>query len=280
MDYEPERPTSLQEWLYGYVELYWNLYLDFWELRDSLEEPELSADARGLNRIFNGIGKGMEDSIRALSPQRNLKEEIGKLVASLGLSPPTAEEIDETEMVQRLIDLPQVRDRLTISLAYTAVDELLPRAQKRAGNLVALMAARELSPRAAAFLDRATTSYLWGFDPECLVMCRSVLEAAFTTRLEESEVIDSDVPPPGLEVLIRLAGENQLLPGFQKGGRRGWSARRGTPLWRAERIRWSANRIVHDQPVFDMGGEALESADVSIQELVRILDLLFPSSGS
>ncbi len=80
-----------------------------------------------------------------------------------------------------------------------ATDGLLRGAESRASLLVSLLAYRQLSARAAAFLDRATRLYLWGFEPEAVVMCASVLEAAYETRFSAEEMFRLQVTKKGLE---------------------------------------------------------------------------------
>jgi hypothetical protein len=80
------------------------------------------------------------------------------------------------------------RDRCEIQLAWEATS-LLGAAKTRSMELLLFLSAFTLSPRAAAYLDRATQLYIWGFDPEVAVMCRAVLEAALEERIDESELL-------------------------------------------------------------------------------------------
>src|SRR5439155_20227163 len=110
----------------------------------------------------------------------------------------------------------------------------------------------------------------WGFDPECVIMCRSVLESALAAKLEEQ--IDLDEPPPSLDTLIGLAGLHNLLAGYQKASnRKGWRARRGTPLWQAERLKWAGNRVAHDLPILESHTDAITDSATAVRELTDLL---------
>lgn len=74
---------------------------------------------------------------------------------------------------------------------------LLAGAEERAATLIELVANRNLSERAAAFLDRATRLYLWGFEPESVVMCASVLEAAYEQRFSSQELFALQIRKTG-----------------------------------------------------------------------------------
>jgi hypothetical protein len=170
---------------------------------------------------------------------------------------------------------PIVRDCLAISLALEAVDTLLPTAEDRVAELVALIASRTMSSRASAYLERATTLHLWGFDPECVIMCRSVLDAALSSRL--ATLVAQDEPPPNLDRLIALAGAEGILPGYQPAAnRRGWSARKGSLIEDAEHIRLAGNRLLHELPHLTVAPKALTDSATAVRTLARVLDQLFP----
>ncbi|MCK4850188.1 MAG: hypothetical protein KAT11_02495 [Phycisphaerae bacterium] len=55
-----------------------------------------------------------------------------------------------------------------------------------------LLLAQPVSPssRAASFLKRVSRCYIYGFDPECVVMCRGVLDAEFEAEISTDLCID------------------------------------------------------------------------------------------
>lgn len=64
---------------------------------------------------------------------------------------------------------------------------LMPQASARLWNLLPLTESVQPHWRAAAFLKRVSRCYIFGFDAECVVMCRGVLEGAFEAAISDSE---------------------------------------------------------------------------------------------
>jgi len=65
--------------------------------------------------------------------------------------------------------------------------ELMPRASQRLWNLLPVTQTVKPHWRSAAFLRRVSRCYIFGFDAECLVMCRSALEGAFEAAISDSD---------------------------------------------------------------------------------------------
>ena len=167
----------------------------------------------------------------------------------------------------------QVQDRIAIELATEATAQLRG-ASARARRLVGIIRARSLSHRASGFIERATQLYIWGFEPEAAIMCRAALEAALLNRLVDT--IDADTASPALVEMIRLAGERGVLDGFAPPlGKSGWGARRGSPLWRAMRVRGAGNRAAHEHPGFQLDANASPNAFETIRDLSLVLRALF-----
>jgi hypothetical protein len=122
--------------------------------------------------------------------------------------------------------------------------DLMPQASARLWSLLPLTQAVKPHWRSAAFLKRVSRCYIFGFDAECLIMCRSVLEGAF-----EAAVSDSDCR--------RLVGNRQ------------WASRLGHSVFDlhtriavavrlgrisqptaddAEKVRAAARQVVHRKP--------------------------------
>jgi hypothetical protein len=273
MFYDPDTTPSSE--IGGFVNAYWNGFLEYWDLYDTPTNSEPTDAERQRAVHFNRLGEALRESLHSLDLGANARAVIHEMLASSGLS---EEAIDSQAgwVAQLLSNHKIVRDCVQIQLAFEATDSLLGTAEKRFAPLLSLVRELKLAPRAQAYLDRATRLFLWGFDPECILMCRSVLEAALTSALDS--VIELDEPPPSLENLIRLAGEKGLLDGYERAqNRRRWRARSGTPLWRAERIRWAGNRIVHDVPVITGKHPSdIDSAEMAVTELADLLGRLFP----
>lgn len=64
---------------------------------------------------------------------------------------------------------------------------LMPQASARLWNLLPLTESVQPHWRAAAFLKRVSKCYIFGFDAECVVMCRGVLEGAFEAAVSDGD---------------------------------------------------------------------------------------------
>lgn len=275
-DYDPDQPENLSNLLGAYVNVYWNDYLRYWELYENVEDGELTEEQRAIHRGLDKIGEAVRNTIHSLAPNPAAVEAVEHFFRVLGAKN-TADPDSAAKVLRAVHKLPIVRDCVAINLAFEVADVLLPAAEQRAAELVALIASRRLSDRALAYLDRATRLHLWGFDPECVIMCRSVLEAALVARL--SDTLELDEPPPPLEQLLALAGEHKLLPGYERAAtKRGWRARKGSLLADADRIRWVGNHLIHDLPQLAVGASDLGDSTGAIQKLARVLDHLFPAN--
>jgi len=239
-EYDPDNPEGLPDFLEGSVNEYWNQYLDYWELHESQQEGGLSEETRAIHRGLDALGEATKKVLHSLTPNDDVRKAVQQLSDVAGIAP-----VDSNLAIKAFYSTHLVRDCVNIRLAFDATGSLLSKAQGRVGDLVAAIGSRDLSKNAADYLDRVTRLYLWGFDPECLVMCRSVIEAALTSRLYPELEKDESAPP--LEELLRLAGEKEVLRGYRAANnKRGWSAKRSSPLWQADRFRWVGNKVLHD----------------------------------
>lgn len=169
---------------------------------------------------------------------------------------------------------PVVKDRIALELA-TEFTEQISGADDRAFRLVGLLQGRSISDRSAHYLARVATLYLQGLELESGVMCRAALEAALLNRLKE--YFELDRRPPSLDDLVRIAGEKNVLDGYEKSStKRGWRSRLGSSLDRANRIRRAGNYIVHDFLSFPQEAGAISNAFECIRELMLVLQKLFP----
>jgi hypothetical protein len=169
-----------------------------------------------------------------------------------------------------------ISDRMSIDLAEAAVGQLAE-STWRARRLLSFIRKHPVGYSAREFLGHAARLYVWGFEPECVIVCRSVLETALITRLARDDLLDPDKPPPPLYELIGQAGKEGVLPGFEptQDGKH-WRARRGTPLRSAERLRKTGRYLVHELPLLQSEEDHLPDAFSALRELSRVLDILFP----
>jgi len=172
-----------------------------------------------------------------------------------------AEDIDAEEALGRLIEMlgpddPEnkgdpnglfylaIMEALEESLAQRVI-RLLPRAQKRLLDLLGISKEIGASTRARDFLIRVSRSYLLSFDPECVVMCRSALEAQFDAEISNDDCIrvlkkspkasDNSQPPFNLYDKITVARElGRITPEIGSF---------------AHEVRKAANAVVHQKPV-------------------------------
>jgi hypothetical protein len=82
-----------------------------------------------------------------------------------------------------------VWDEMTLSIAEDA-GKLIDRASRRMLDLLPLLECLEPSRPAAQFLQRVSRCYIYGFDSECAILCRSVLDAEFVSLVSNDECIE------------------------------------------------------------------------------------------
>lgn len=274
-DYDPEQPENLHDLLGAYVNVYWNNYQHYWNLVEGDSEAQLSEQERAVHRGLDKIGHAVRGALHTLAPDSDAVTAIREILPDMGIT--VQEPVDVAAVMRALHQTAIVRDCISISLAFEVADTLLPAAEARVADLVALIAARRLSPMASKYLERATRLHLWGFEPEAVIMCRSVLEAALFAKL--SATVKLDEPPPPLETLIRTAGQLALLQGYENArNRRGWRAVRDTPLWDAERLRRTGNQLLHEVPELEPDVDALADSAAAIRTLASVLDRLYPAA--
>lgn len=282
MEYSPG--DSMSFWLGTSVNVYENAYLDYWGLQNPQLSEHLTKEERRRHDRLREIGTALQDCLHSLNVEEALLETIRRWFETLDLGDHDVDEMWGTWEEDALAKLAQilaaqaiVQDSLRIALGWEAAEGLLAHGEERAAYLMSLVTMRRLSERARAYLDRATKMFLWGFDPECIAMCRAVLEAALDDVLP---LEDEDDKRLGLERLLEQAGRFGRLQGFQHSStRRGWTAQPGSLLWKADRIRWTANDVLHFAPVVgsELHEDDLVDPKTALTDLAEILNQLFPT---
>lgn len=164
--------------------------------REGFVRSELAELGGEADRTFSLIEAAAEAFIRG----------AGDLV-SLD-SVPTAREVFQKDLQSkegaRLADL--ISERVAIELGKEAVTPLKD-GVKRTWLLVALSQPVEPSGRAAEFLKHVSRCYVYGFMAECVILCRSVLDAEFGAEISTDECIDTLGPrrPPYFVLDDRIA---------------------------------------------------------------------------
>lgn len=96
--------------------------------------------------------------------------------------------VDGIEQLQELARMPDfssekpfelLREHVCIAFAWEVMD-MFGTARDRFLCLMVLLRNRVPSPKAKEFLQRVARCYLFGFDAECVVMCRAVLDREFS----------------------------------------------------------------------------------------------------
>lgn len=259
-DYDPGEDWSPASWLGAYASVLCSDYLSYWEIHHVPEGSELTPEQRQYFRHLYELAEAVIPCMHSLASDRGVADKVRQLFEGLGAT----SEVDAdlaAKVAKAMQSHPIIRDAIKIDLALWAADGLLKGAERRAPELVALVAHRALSPRAAAFLDRATRLYLWGFEPETIVMCASVLEAAYESRFDDAEMRRLGVPMKdqgyGASDRERAALLARVFTREEKE--------------RAAKLRRARNDTLHNAPNTALGAvEALRTT-------AALLDRLFPS---
>jgi hypothetical protein len=144
--------------------------------------------------------------------------------------------------------------------------EMVATAEQRIWRLLLLTQQFQPCKRAAAFLRRVSRCYVYGFDPECAVMCRSVLQAAFDSEISDDQCC---------QVLGRARGIKRTTSSpFDLADRVAVAKKLGSiseaSLAKAAAIRAAGNIVIHEHPraCDDTFGLIAQTMDV-IAELLR-----------
>ena len=274
--YEPGE--SISDHLLEAVKMYWNDYLNFHGLQNPQMTPDLPESSRVATRQLAELGATLNVCIRTLTTDdrvlRLTRTYFEHLVPDFDWEGSGADFEGYAKVL--LVRSPVARDSLRIALGLEAAMVLMASAEDRAPRLIELLASRELNETSREYLARATRLYLWGHDPECIIMCRSVLEAALGHVLHERS--DSDMSGGPLKQLIDEARKDKILRSWRRTrARRGWEAKPGTILWRAERLRVAGNNLLHQLPELGVGDLTYESPRDALEDLSFVLSELFPS---
>lgn len=165
-------------------------------------------------------------------------------------------------------------EHICIKFGWEAM-EMLSIARARFRDMILLLKDRQPCDRAKAFLQRVARCYLFGFDAECVVMCRAVLDREFDeTVVDDDQVSDwwkwyattsegkrykGKKPPYGqLWAKIHAAGYARMISDADRKA--------------ADAVRKRGNDAVHKRP--DIG----ESLEV-VRQTVQVLDALEKTRG-
>ena len=139
------------------------------------DEPDVGDPNRA--RFENSIGKTLLPAADALVASPQLLEWREKLSGSFPIG----------QLASWLSNLRLVRPQLRIDLLRRELDNLEAKTS-RLSDVLAVLIESPPSERARAYLQRVSRCYLNGLEPETVIMCRAVLDAAFEDRISESLV--------------------------------------------------------------------------------------------
>lgn len=77
-----------------------------------------------------------------------------------------------------------VLERFVISLAWKVTKKIREGAE-RILQLYELVLKSRPAETTMSYLGRLSQCYIWGFDPECVILCRSVLDTAFREKISD-----------------------------------------------------------------------------------------------
>jgi len=270
---------TLSDALYGLLEDEWNDYLNYWGFQNEKDfTPDLDDVDRQLMHSLDKFGKALARGIHSLTVGPEIRKTLGGVLdALIELHKETGEheasrletgtravrkEVTLAGFVRSLHKQTVVQDCVSMQLGFEATGRLLPRAEKRIERLITMIALRDLSELTLAYLDRATRLYLWGFDPECLVMCGAVLEAALEDSLPDEAVWALGFAKNGDDYTlcqrINAAAAGRLFSSKHRALAHG--------------LRQARNDTLHGAPNISL------SADQAIRHLASLLDVLFPDA--
>jgi hypothetical protein len=256
--YNPDEGFSPSSWMGTIAGEMFNQYLNYWGQQNERRSPDITPESREKFGRLIALADALRPCLHSLSVDRGALDRVRDLLR--GGNSADLSDADASEIAGLLTSHPIVEHGIAIHLASEAADELLTGAESRVGLLAELLAQRSLSDRAAAYLDRATRLYLWGFEPESVVMCGCVLEAAYPERFSELDMLRLQIQKKGDEY------EPHQYEGAALSSRIFTTAQRSL----ARTIRRARNDVLHAVPAV-----ALSARD-ALLGTAQLLESLFP----
>ena len=159
-------------------------YRTLYGLSASVRPENLSEESWELAKTLDRLGPAILDAVHSLRIPDRTREALREF---------TTEE--PTRAVKEVAAYNIVDDRVDLEIAAVFLNQL-SEARSRYNQLLVLVMGNPVSERAAAFLDRASRLYLFGFTAETTAMCRASLDAALQSRLPDHEMEKLGIPRP------------------------------------------------------------------------------------
>ena len=134
---------------------------------------EIDGDLSKLQYEMNRINK-ISELIKRINDIANMdipSDERYKLIRDLAKECPPDPQDDESP-------LKLVWEKFMIDLSRDAIENIVEGAS-RIFQLYKLVLRSIPSPSTQQFLGRLSRCYIWGFDPECVILCRAVIDRGF-----------------------------------------------------------------------------------------------------
>ncbi|MGF1633057.1 MAG: DUF4145 domain-containing protein [Phycisphaerae bacterium] len=147
---------------------------------------------------------------------------------------------------------------------------MLSSARSRFLDLLQLLKDRRPGDRAKAFLQRVARCYLFGFDAECVVMCRAVLDREFAESVTDDDQVSAwwksyETTMEGRKYKGRRPPYGQFWARIEAAQHADMISAEDRDA--ADAVRKRGNDAVHDRPAT---GQALEV----VRQTVQVLDAL------
>ncbi|MEA3246748.1 MAG: hypothetical protein U9Q74_11390 [Gemmatimonadota bacterium] len=135
------------------------------------------------NERYREIAEAFRPGLRALEVAPELRRQIAALRSEFG----TCEGDTDLGAALSLTEHPIVIEGIRLRLAFDAIASL-PDVDARLDDILPMLDDRRLSPRVEAYIWRAVWLFLWGWEPETVVMCGAAIEAAYRERFSDREM--------------------------------------------------------------------------------------------
>jgi hypothetical protein len=149
-------------------------------------------DARERYRegLWDALG---DDGKRILKTIEATAQTLIEGAGSLSIAVPAFEVLRELRSADKgepATLIPALLEQMEYLLGLQVIG-MIDRAENRILDLLILAAAFQPSRRGRSFLRRVSRCYLFGFDVECVVMCRSVLDAEFAFHVPADKCLQT-----------------------------------------------------------------------------------------
>lgn len=162
-----------------------------------------------------------------------------------------------------------MEEHVCITFGWEAMG-MLDSARERFVNLLMLLRNRQPSTRAKDFLQRVARCYLFGFDAECVVMCRAVLDLEFGDKVVDHDQVSEwwefyETTPEGKKYKGPRPPYGMLWAKIQAAEYAGMI--KETDRKAADDVRKRGSHAIHQKPY---EGDAMET----VHQTVQVLDAL------